>query len=111
MYGAGQLRTSAVRRIIYRVVAKRNVSDSRVKEVFGKRRVLEGLRVDGRIRVEFGSDARGDGIKFNARAPGTRMQTLRHQTKEVTDAHRWFENLRAWLESESLHRIPNRLNY
>jgi hypothetical protein len=43
-HGAGQLGTSAVSGIVYRRVAKRYVSDSRIQEVLGKRRVLKGLR-------------------------------------------------------------------
>ena len=41
VYGAGQVRTSAICRIVDRIVAKRDVSDRCIKEVFGKRRVFE----------------------------------------------------------------------
>ena len=66
--------------------------------------------MDVRIRVEFRGDARGDGIKLNARAPRAGIQTFRHQSKEVADAHRRFEDVRAGLEAEPLHGLPHCLN-
>ena len=108
--GSGQLRTAAVRRIVHRIIAERYISDSRVEEVFRKWRVFECLRVNARIRVEFGGDASRNRIKLHASAPRAGIQTFGHQTKEVPDAHRRFEDLCARLESEPLHGLPDRLN-
>ena len=92
-----QLRVSAIRRIVHRIVAKRDVSDNSIKEVFGKRRVFEPFRMDGRIRIEIGGDAGGNRVKLNTCASRAGVQTFRHETKEVPDAHRRFENLCASL--------------
>src|ERR1700691_4414856 len=80
--GSGQLRTSAVCRIVNRIVSKGYVSDSRIEEVLRKRRVFECLRVNARIRVEFGGDASRNGIKLYASAPRAEVQPFGHQTKE-----------------------------
>ena len=37
-------------------------------------------------------------------------KTFGHHAEEVADAHRWFENLRAGLQAEPLHGLPDRLN-
>lgn len=110
MDGSGQLRTSAVGWIVNRIVAKGNISDSRVKEIFRKRRVFERLGVNAGIRVEFGGDSSRNGIKFYASAPRADMQRFGHQTEEVTNTHRRFENVYARLESKLLHRLPDRLH-
>jgi hypothetical protein len=59
VYGMCQVRTSAVQRIVDRIVAKRYVSDGYVKEIFGKRCVLERFGMDVRIRIQLGGNAGG----------------------------------------------------
>ena len=65
--------------------------------------------MDGRFRVEAGGDARRDRIELNTRAPGTGIQPVRHQTKEVPNTHGRLEDVRAWLEAQiapSPARLP-----
>jgi hypothetical protein len=93
--GACQVRTSAVYRVIDRIIAERDISNSRVKEVLRNRGFFEALCMNARIRVEFGGDARGDRVELHTGASRTGMQTFGHHAKEVTDTHRRFENLRA----------------
>ena len=63
-----------------------------------------------RIRVEFGGDSRRNRVEFNAGAPGAWVQTLRHESEEMANTHRRFENVPTRLESKPLHRLPDRLN-
>ena len=87
VYRAGQVWTSAVRWIVNRIVAKRDVANCRIKEISGKRSIFEGLSMNGRIRIEFGSDARSNCVELNTRASRTGIQGFRHQAKEVPDTH------------------------
>ncbi len=103
----GQVRASAVRRIVDRIVAKRDVAHRRVKVILGERRVLECFLMNGRFRVKAGGNARGDRVQFDARAPRAGIQPFGHQAEEMPDAHRGFENVRARLQSEPLYRLPD----
>src|ERR1700749_4523539 len=63
-----------------------------------------------RIRVEFGSDASRNRVEFDAGAPGNFVQTFRHESEEMANAHGRFENVPTRLKSKYLHRVPDRLN-
>ena len=110
MDAASQLRTTPIGRIEDRVVAKRNVSDRCVEEVFRKGGVFERFAMNVRIRVEFGGDASRNRVEFNAGAPRAWVQTFRHESEEMADTHGGFEDVPTRLESKPLHRLPDRLN-
>jgi hypothetical protein len=105
-----QVRTAAVRRIVHRKVSEWDVPDCRIEKVLGKGRVLEPLGMNVGVRIELGGDAGGDGIKLDARAARAWTQAFGHHAKEMADAHRRFENTSAGLQSETFHRLPDRLD-
>ena len=107
---ASQLRTTAIGRIEYRVVAKRNVPDRCIEKVFRESGVFERFAMDVRIRVEFGGDSSRNRIEFNAGAPGAFVQVFRHESEEMADTHGRFENVPTRLKSKPFHRAPDRLN-
>jgi hypothetical protein len=106
----GQVRTAPIRRIVDRIVAERDVSNCRIEVVLRKRRILEGLSMNGRFRVEGGGDARRNRIQLDTRPPCTGIQGLRHQPKEMPDTHRRLKDLRAGLQAELFYRLPDCLN-
>ena len=107
---AREVRTSPIRRIEDRVVAKRNIADHRIEEVCRKLRLFERLRMDTRIGVELSGDASGYGIKLNAGAFRVGIKTFGHHPEEMARAHRGFEDVRSRLQSEPFHCPPHCLN-
>ena len=108
--GTCKHRCPAALRVIFdsSPLAKRYVANRGVEEVPGQRCFFEALRVDDRIGIELRGDACGNGIELDSRAPGARVHALRHQSKEVADSYRWFEDVRACLETEPIQGLPHR---
>ena len=61
---------------------------------------------DVRIGIEFPCDVRRERIEFDPREPRLRAHLLRHQPKEMPDAHRRFQYA-AMLEAKPFHRFIN----
>src|SRR4051794_17954208 len=91
-------------------LAERYVSNRRIEEVFRKSSVFERLSMNIGIRVKFGRNTSRDGIEFHTCASRARIQTLRHQSEEMTHTHGRFKDVAAGLQSKPLQRLPNRLN-